>query len=120
MQVIANNLGNECKCMYAFKKKYFSSKKAHIFIYRFKLPVPYKSLSKVRTSELCHEVNHAGLRNWRQTVSWTNLSPRLRIRFLPDFLEEIALCMKCQNEKELIIKSIKSHTVQTLTNLFTT
>ena len=117
----------EWKCMDAFKKKHFSSKKAHLFIYRFKLPIPYKSLSKVRTSEFCHAihavnhaVNHAVLRNWRQTVSWTNLSPRLRIRFLPDFLEAIALYMKCQNEKEMIIKSIKSHTVQTLTNLFTT
>ena len=107
-----------------FKKKHFSSKKAHLFIYRF---LPYKSLSKVRTSEFCHAihavnhaVNHAVLRNWRQTVSWTNLSPRLRIRFLPDFLEAIALCMECQNEKELIIKSIKSQTVQILTNLFTT
>ena len=55
-----------------------------------------------------------------KTVSWTNLSPPLRIRFLPDFLEAIALCMECQNEKELIIKSIKSQTVQILINLFTT
>ena len=48
------------------KKKHFSAKKAHLFIYRFKLPVPYKSLSKVRTSESCHAintVNHAVLRN---------------------------------------------------------
>ena len=51
------------------KKKHFSSKKVHLFIYRF---LPYKSLSKVRTSEFCHAihavnhaVNHAGVEKLR-------------------------------------------------------
>ena len=132
------------------KTNYFPPTKAHLFIYRFRLLVPYESLSKGRKSELRYglfpkiwpsvtsfhriQINiFFDILIWHEIVFYSEVSfqvivgvEKLKTNLLLSVfafspLHSFSLRrMACQDEEEIMITSIKNQRFRNLTNPYIT